>query len=257
MCREAGFELRFDCCRISAVFHRGCGPPQCFPRWLVTCSMTARSGVLRIFLLSQVSNKCVSWSYQRASGDKGLSQETQPQFRIACKRFCRRMEDDIGHATQIPSASNTRFVFISTRCLMDRTSKVGDNLVPASIGFDEAEEEGRSWVLVCRSLVSDRSSLLTPAWVLLGGLVLAAALIRVRDGGGSSSGSKKAKKTELRLLFRSSSVFRVVQGAACGPWRHHEVSGVRGVSPVSPCCSQAWSPSIPIQYSTPFATYDS
>lgn len=56
------------------------------------------------------------------------------------------------------------------------------------LGFEEAAKTGATWVHVCRSIVSDRSFLLIPAWVLLGGLVLAAVLIRV------SYGSRSAEK---------------------------------------------------------------
>lgn len=54
-----------------------------------------------------------------------------------------------------------------------------DDESPQSLGFDEAAEAGEAWVLVARSLVTDRSYLLIPAWVFIAALVLAAALTRV------------------------------------------------------------------------------
>lgn len=55
----------------------------------------------------------------------------------------------------------------------------GTNQSLASEGFEEASRAGDAFLAVARSLVTDRSYLLIPAWVCLAGLVLAAALTRV------------------------------------------------------------------------------
>lgn len=48
-----------------------------------------------------------------------------------------------------------------------------------AVGFIEAAREGSQGVLLARSLLTDRSSLIFPAWVLIAGLIFAATLIRV------------------------------------------------------------------------------
>lgn len=62
---------------------------------------------------------------------------------------------------------------------MDSEGAESDDYWPYSAGFDEAAARSEKWELVARSLVTDRSYLLIPAWVCMAALVLAAALTRV------------------------------------------------------------------------------
>lgn len=86
----------------------------------------------------------------------------------------------------------------------------GDNTtqLPESAGFEEAAEAGDQFLMVARSLVSDRMMLLIPAWVYVACLVLAAALTRVSSTEASSSTAAVDSLWELALHHSAFSVRR-------------------------------------------------